>query len=415
MKLRSLAMAIAGLVICAASSFAQITTIEGTVTGLDGKPVVGAVVNIHRTDVKWDAHLKTDKRGHYIHTGVPLGTFEISVVIDGKEADKLGNVKSAMGDHPPTDFDLRKTAASSAGKQEMVKQAMETGQVSDDLKKQLTAEQRAALDKSMKDSKEKMAKNKALNDAFNEGLTAKTCAETIDCLKQRIASSPDPTVTNEKIAAEKGTEYQAAVTGLAKASELDATQPAVWSNLGDAYVGFATTKTGPEFDDNVAKGIAAYTKALELKPDDAGVHNNYALALAKAKKYPEATAELTKAAELEPATAYSRYYNLGALLSNTGQADAAAKAFKAAIDSAPDNPKNAESYYQYGISLVAQATVDKDGKFVAPPGTVEALQKYLALTPNGPHAQECKDTLTTLGGSIQTTFTNPNAAPKKKK
>ena len=102
-------------------------------------------------------------------------------------------------------------------------------------------------------------------------------------------------------------------------------------------------------------------------------------------------------------------------MSNIGQSEAAGKAFKAAIDAAPDNPKNAESYYQYGISLVAQATVDKDGKFVAPPGTVEALQKYLTLAPTGPHAQECKDTLTTLGGSIQTTFTNPNAPPKKKK
>src|SRR5580698_2155906 len=118
MKLRSLAMTMAGLVICAASAFAQITTIEGTVTGLDGKPVVGAVVNLHRTDIKWDAHLKTDKKGHYIHTGVPLGTFEISVVVDGKEVDKLGNVKSQMGDHPPTDFDLRKSAASNSGKNE---------------------------------------------------------------------------------------------------------------------------------------------------------------------------------------------------------------------------------------------------------------------------------------------------------
>ena len=55
MKLRRLGMTIAGLVIFAASSLAQITTLEGNVIGTDGKPVVGAEVKIHRMDVKWDA------------------------------------------------------------------------------------------------------------------------------------------------------------------------------------------------------------------------------------------------------------------------------------------------------------------------------------------------------------------------
>jgi tetratricopeptide (TPR) repeat protein len=397
MKLRCLAMTIAGLAMFAASAVAQIATLEGTITGTDGKPAVGAVVKLHRTDIKWDTQLKTDKKGHYIHTGVPAaGVFEISVWIDGKEVDKLNNVKAQMGDHPPTDFDLRKTAASSQSKQALVAQAMQSGQMSDDLKKELTPEQKAALEKSMAENKGKMQKTKALNDSFNEGLTALQAAPT--------QTTPDA----------KAQQYQVAVTALEKASGIDATQPAVWSNLGDAYLGLASTKTGPEFDDATAKGIAAYTKAIELKPDDPATHNNYGLALAKAKKYPEAEAELRKAAELDPPSAFQRYYNLGALMSNIGQAEPASKAFKAAIDAAPDNPKNAESYYQYGLSLAGQATVDKDGKFVAPPGTVESFQKYLALAPNGPNAQPAKDMITQLGGSIQTDFKNPAAAKKKK-
>jgi tetratricopeptide (TPR) repeat protein len=396
MKLRSLAVTVAGLVIFATSALAQIATMEGTVTGVDGKPVQGAVVKIHRTDIKWDAQLKTDKKGHYIHTGVPLGTFEVSVLVDGKEMDKVNGVRSAMGDHPPLDFDLRKTVKTSENKNAMVAQAMQTGEVSDDLKKQLTPEQQAALKKSMEENKGKMQKQKALNDAFNEGLTALQAAPT--------QTTPDA----------KAQQYQTAVTALEKASTLDTTQPAVWSNLGDAYIGLAGTKTGGEFDDATAKGIDAYNKAIALKPDDPATHNNYGLALAKAKKYPEAEAELRKAAELDPPTAFQRFYNLGALLSNIGQAEPASKAFKAAIDAAPDNPKNAESYYQYGLSLAGQATVDKEGKFVAPPGTIEAFQKYLTLAPTGPNAQPCKDMITQLGGSIQTTYANPNA-PKKKK
>jgi tetratricopeptide (TPR) repeat protein len=397
MKLRSLAMTVAGLVIFAASSLAQITTLEGNVIGADGKPVVGAIIKIHRTDVKWDATTKSDKRGHYIHTGVPLGTFDLTCVIDGKDADKVNGVKSTMGDHPPTDFDLRK-AAGNPNTQALVAKAMESGQISDELKRQMSAEQKAQLEKQMAEQSGKIKKQKALNDSFNEGVTALQAAPA--------AATPEA----------KAQMYQTAVTSLEKAGEVDPAQPAVWANLGDAYLGLAGTKTGPEFDETTAKGIAAYNKSIELKPDDPATHNNYGLALAKAKKYPEAEAELKKAAELDPATAFSRFYNLGALLSNIGQAEPAAKAFKAAIDSAPDNPKNAEAYYQYGLSLAGQATVDKDGKFVFPPGTVEAFQKYLTMAPTGPNAQACKDMIAQLGGSIQTDFKNPNAPqPKKKK
>jgi len=396
MKPRSLAMTVAALVIFAASSWAQIWTLEGTVTGTDGKPVVGAIVKIHRTDVKWDAQVKTDKRGHYIHSGVPYGgTFDISVTINGEVAATQGGVHSQMGDHPPTDFDLRKAAAS-ANTNALVQQALQSGQISDELSRQLSPEQKAALDKQMAASKGKIEKNKALNESFNTGLTALEDAKK--------ATTPEA----------RAQDYQTAVTSLEKASEIDATQEAVWANLGDAYLGLASTKTGAEFDDAAAKGIADYNKALEIKPDDAATHNNYGLALAKVKKYPDAEAELRKAAEIDPPSAFLRYYNLGALLSNIGQAEPAAKAFKMAIDAAPENPKNAQSYYQYGLSLAAQATVDKDGKFVFPPGTLEAFQKYLTLTPTGPDAQSCKDMIAQLGGSIQTEFANPNAKKKGK-
>jgi tetratricopeptide (TPR) repeat protein len=395
MKLRSLKMTIAGLVVFAATALAQVATIEGTVTGTDGKPVIGAIVNIHRTDIKWDSHVKTDKKGHYIHSGVPLGMFELSVVVDGKEVDKVNNYKSTMGDHPPTDFDLRKSMAANSNKQALAQQALETGEMTEDLKKQLTPEQKAALEKQMSASKEKNAKQKELNAAFNEGLTA-------------LQAAPQQTTPEAK-----AQQYQTAVTALEKAGTLDPNQAAVWSNLGDAYIGLAGTKTGAEFDDAAAKGIEDYNKSIAIKPDDPATHNNLGIALAKAKKYPEAEVELRKAAELDPPTAYQRYYNLGALLSNIGQSEPASKAFKAAIDAAPDNPKNAEAYYQYGISLVGQASVDKDGKYVTPPGTIESFQKYLVLAPNGPNAQAAKDTITQLGGSVQTTFTNPNAKKKK--
>ena len=88
------------------------------------------------------------------------------------------------------------------------------------------------------------------------------------------------------------------------------------------------------------------------------------------------------------------YFNLGALLLETGQGDAAAEQFKHAIDA---DPNYAEAQYQYGMALVAKATLASNGKMVAPPGTLEAFRKYLALAPKGPNAQSAKDMIAALG------------------
>jgi Tfp pilus assembly protein PilF len=162
------------------------------------------------------------------------------------------------------------------------------------------------------------------------------------------------------------------------------------------------------------KCVEAYGKALALKPDDAGMHNNYGLALAQAKKYAEAQAELEKAAQLEPAGAGKYYYNLGATEINSGQNEPAGAAFKKATEATPPYP---DAFFQYGVTLVAKASIAADGKVTPVPGTVEAFQKYLELAPTGQFAQQAKEMLVTLGGSIETQYQNPNAkkAPSKKK
>ena len=195
---------------------------------------------------------------------------------------------------------------------------------------------------------------------------------------------------------------------------MDPAQNVVWANLAEAEIGLAATKTGTDQQAAMDKGLAAYQKAIELKPDDPSFHNNYALALVKNKKLPEAQAELTKAAQLDPTNAGKYYYNMGAVLVNSGQMDGAGEAFKKAIAA---NPNYAPAQYQYGVFLVSKATTTADGKVVPPEGTVEAFQKYLELDPTGPYAESAKGMLQTLTGSVATTYQNPNAkpAPKRKR
>ncbi len=103
------------------------------------------------------------------------------------------------------------------------------------------------------------------------------------------------------------------------------------------------------------------------------------------------------------------------MLVNTGQNEAACPAFKKAIDA---DPNYADAYYQYGICLVSQAKTDASGKVTAVPGTIEALQKYIDLKPDGPFAEQAKGMIQVMGGTVNATFQNPNApkaTPKKKK
>jgi len=379
MKIRTMAAALAGLLLMAFTSFAQITTMEGIVTGLDGNPVQGAVIQIVRLDIKGTYKVKTDKKGHFLYNGLPLGTFTVTCEVDGKEMDKVNNVKTTTSQNKVVNFDLKATAAQSAA----VQQAAANGNLSKDQERGMSAEQKKQLEELYKKREESMKKNAALNDAYS---AAKTAADN----KQ----------------------YDVAIENFNKAAELDPKQGAVWAGLAQTYEQLAKTKTGADYDANMQKAADTWTKAITLNPDDAGLHNNYALALAGGKKFAEAQAELEKAATINPPGAGQYYYNLGALEVNSNQNDAASEAFKKAITYEPPYP---EAFYQYGLTLVAKASFDKDGKIVPVPGTVEAFQKYLQLAPEGSHAQEAKTMLTTLGSTLETQYKNPDAGKKKKK
>ncbi len=150
---------------------------------------------------------------------------------------------------------------------------------------------------------------------------------------------------------------------------------------------------------------------LAITPNDAAAYDSYALALAADDRLDDAKAKMAKAVELDPKGAGEYHYNLGALLMNRNQTDGALDEFKKAIDA---DPNYADAYFYYGSTLVGKATMDPStGKMTAPPGTVEALQKYVQLKPDGSNAESAKALIAALGGSVQTKYSDPNAAPPK--
>jgi tetratricopeptide (TPR) repeat protein len=379
MILKKAAWAVGACFLFAGVSLAQTSAISGMVTGEDGKPLLGAVVKITRTDIKGHYEVKTKKKGDFYYGGLPLGMYDVTCVVDGKEMAKKGGIRTTLGDPTSVIFDLREELRK---KNELAK-AFQSGQLTKEQSQQMNPEDRAKLEKQMKEQQQALAKNKALNDAFNVGMQALDAKQ-----------------------------FDQAVDAFKKAGELDPKQKAVWANLAEAYVGLAKTKTGPERDAALNSGYEAFLKAIEMMPTDAGFHNNYALALAIGKKFPEAQAELQKAAELDPVNGGKYYYNLGALLVNAGQYDPAAEAFKKAIALTPNY---AEAHYQYAVCLSSKMTVTADGKTVAPPEMKTELAKYLELAPTGPNAEAAKGMMAAVDSSVQTTYQNPNAPVKKSK
>jgi len=382
--IKKLMLAAAACLLTAGLGFAQTGALEGDVIGPDGAPLKGAVVKIVRKDIKGSYQVKTDKKGHYLHVGLPLGTYRVAVEVDGKEADFVDNVKTSLGDPKPINFNLKQNADKAAAMQK----AAEKGEVTQEMARDMSPAQKAALEKQMKERTAAMAKNKELNDAYNAG--------------------------NEAMTAKN---YQVAVENFDKASklELGATQPVIWSHLAEAYTNLASSKTGAEQTDALTKSYEAWQKAIELNPADASYHNNYALALAKSKKFDEMQAELAKAVQLDPPGAGRYYFNLGAVLTNAGQSEQACDAFKKAIDA---DKTYADAQYQYGVCLMAKSATTPDGKLTAPPGAKEAFEAYLAAKPDGKDAEGAKAMLQAMGSTVQSTYKNPNApaaAPAKKK
>jgi tetratricopeptide (TPR) repeat protein len=231
--------------------------------------------------------------------------------------------------------------------------------------------------------------------------------------EEQLKKQQEVMKTNEKIKGlnaklteakelEKTGNYDQAIAVLQETTAADPSKDLLWAYLGDAYVG------GKKY----SEAVDAFQKAIAIKPDSAVYHNALANAYNKAGQPDKAIAEYTQAAQMDPANAASSYFNIGVVNYNTNKADDAVAAFDKSIDK---DPNRADAYYYKGMALVTKATLGKDGKYSAVPGTVEAFQKYLELKPDGANAETAKQMLATLGSSVETSYGTKKTTPAKKK
>src|SRR5215831_5286990 len=113
-----------GLFLFCASAWGQTGSLSGDVKDADGKPMVGALIKIERTDIKGNYKVKTDKKGHYFHAGLPLGTYNVILEVDGKDVDRVSGVRTKLGDETVNNFSMAEAKA----RAQAVAKAAESGQ-----------------------------------------------------------------------------------------------------------------------------------------------------------------------------------------------------------------------------------------------------------------------------------------------
>src|ERR1700680_3836035 len=138
----------------AGAAWAQIAAIEGDVKGSDGQPVKGAQILIEREDMKGTYKgAKTDKKGHYIYNGLPIGRYTVSIFVENQKKDEMQHVRTKLGDPVPVNFDLKQSAAQAA--------PADPGAASKEQERGMSKEQKDAIEKKAKENAAAMAKNKA--------------------------------------------------------------------------------------------------------------------------------------------------------------------------------------------------------------------------------------------------------------
>ena len=375
------AFAVLTLALCAPAMFAQASgSVKGVTKDPQGNPIANGVVVYENLDNGQKYTLKTNGKGEYFSLGLSPGKYKVTLYKNaddqkaGKETFHMNGFQVQLGENN-LDMDLKK---------EQENQAKGQG---------LTPEQQ----KQMQEAQAKQQKENTTVKALNEKLNS------------------------AKAAADAG-DYDTAIAQLTEANQVDPSRDLVWFKLGDYERLSAAKQTDPaEKQKRFGSAVEAYQKAIDLKKGTtndkdpnaaanlAAYYNNLAEAYAKSNKPDDALKTYDQAAQIDPTHAAQYYFNEGAVLTNAGKVDQALQAFDKVIAA---DPNRADAYYWKGVNMIGKATLSKDGKMDAPPGTAEAFQKYLELQPTGSYAEPAKQMLTSIGGSVETSFGNKKK-PKK--
>lgn len=371
-----------------ASAVAQTGTasIHGHVNNPVGQPLTSGDIKLttdrtsQANDRKFPYDFTIDANGDYKGSGIAPGNYVVVVFQGTKSIDFNDNVNLSAGDDKEVNFDMSRA----------------------EYINKMTPDERKQLEEYKKKNAEVMSANAQIKN-----------------LNASLVQARNDT---------KAGNFDEAIKLMTNATTAKPDEPILWIALGDAQLGSAdaaakaaraagTSPTDAAITQKYTDAAASYKKGVDLnaaskKPNAetaAVAYNQLGQAYGKQGDAKDASDAYESAAKALPANAGMYYYNEAATLYNAGKLDEAATAADKAIAVDPNRP---DTYFIKGQALIPKATVDpKTQKIVAPPGCVEAYQKYLQLAPDGPHAADVKGILQGIGATVESSY----KAGKKKK
>jgi len=341
----------------AAAPAATTGSIHGHVNDPTGAPITDGIIGLSTDGGQTNKYtLHTDANGDYSGSNIAPGTYTATLrepnTPAGKVLDEFQNVKVVAGQDTTQNFDLSRP----------------------DYIKKLSPEQQKQLAK-IKAENAKILKENSIIKNLNADLKQaradnkdKNYAAADALMTKDVALKPDAYLlwVELGIAQEGEKKYSDAITSLTKAIDLDKAS----KKPNQQVLGIAENALGEVYGDTgkIAESQAAYDAAAAADPSNAAMF----------------------------------YQNEAIVMNRNNQGDATVAAADKAIAANPNAPI---PYYLKGQALIQKATVDpKTQKIVAPPGCVEAYEKYLQLAPNGPFAGEVKGILASIGQKEQSSY-----------
>lgn len=315
---------------------AQVGVIRGEVVDEQGNPIEDVTIRIEGMDVARKYKVDTGKDGKYLHAGVALqGVYRVIAEKKGFQSDYVEGVRPAF--------------STSDEERGVVNFRLKAGEARK-LAFEMTDEEREELKRRQEEARKQAERMAAIREQFNMGV------------EQYNAGM-----------------FEEAAKSFAAALEKDPQQPAVWANLGNAYIKLN------QYD----KALEAYDKAIELSPQDPAFYQNRGSIHAALGNSEQAKADYEKSATISaadnPKAAAANFYNLGVTYINTGKNLEAAEALQKAIEY---DPRHAEAHYQLGITLLGLNRIED---------SLKHLKEYVKLAPQGPNAEVAAALIEQLG------------------
>jgi tetratricopeptide (TPR) repeat protein len=345
---------------------AQVTQINGKVTlkQADGTvaPVAGAQVDIYRTDIKWEDHIKTNKKGEFQHAGIPfVGTYTIAVSAPGAQPTYRAGLR--LSQQPEQNFELNP----GDGSRLTLDQIKTLGAAAPNSAAPAAAESkeaRAAREELARKNAEIEKKNAEITkgnetvartfNAGNDALKAKNYDAAIAAYDEGLAAREEPALfSNKSIALRmRGAERFNSVINSSDQSAKSAGIEAAnkdWLAAADAgkkAVDLLNAQPAPtdpaekaKYDQNKFAAMAAYAEAMRL----VGTKADKSRAEEAFKVYSEYAAM-----ETDPAKKSQRTADAAKILFDANAFDRAIEEYRKVLAA---DPENADANLYLGLAL----------------------------------------------------------------